>query len=173
MQKMFSISMTAALAVFLVVGVCAAETKIGYLDLQKALSQTEPGMAAREVLASKFKKFQEEINGKQGEVKKLKEELEMQGTLLSESKRAEKEKEYATKLQNLQQFTKDAQEEMQGKDKELTLDILASFEKVVREFGRKNGYTLILDRTEGVVYADEKVDLTDELVKLFNATRKK
>jgi len=173
MQKILIMSMTAVLVLVLAAGVCVAETKIGYLDIQKALSQSESGKEAKELLSTTFKKYQGDINSKQEELKKLKEELEKQSTLLSENKRAEKEKEYATKLKNYQQFTKDAQEELQGKDKELSQKIYESFEKVVQEFGRKNGYTLILDRTQGVLYADDKADLTDELMKLFNATRKK
>ena len=106
-------------------------------------------------------------------MKKLKDELETQGSMLSESKRAEKEKEYSSKLKNFQQFAKDAQDELQGQDKELTQKVLEAIEKVVQEYGRKNGYTFIFVRTEGMVFADEKVDLTDELLKLFNASQQK
>ena len=173
MKKIFIISSTVVLAMALATGICAAESKIGYLDIQKALGQSDAGKAAKEQLTSRFKKYQDEINSKQEELKKLKDELEAQGAILSESKRAEKEKVYSTKLKNFQQFAKDAQDEMQGKDKELTQKVLESFEKVVQEYGRKNGYTFIFVRTEGIIFADEKADLTDELLKLFNASQQK
>jgi outer membrane protein len=173
MKKIFIISSTVVLAMALATGICAAETKIGYLDIQKALGQSDAGKSAKEQLTSRFKKYQDEINSKQEELKKLKDELEAQGAILSESKRTEKEKVYSTKLKNFQQFAKDAQDEMQGKDKELTQKVLESFEKVVQEYGRKNGYTFIFVRTEGIIFADEKADLTDELLKLFNASQKK
>ena len=173
MKKFFVISSVAALVMALATGICAAESKLGYLDIQKALGQSDSGKAVKEQLTAKFKKYQDEINGKQEELKKLKDELETRGSLLAESKRAEKEKEYSAKLKNFQQFAKDAQEEMQGRDKELTQKVLADFEKVVQEYGRKNGYTFIFVRTEGMVFADEKVDLTDELLKLFNASQQK
>ena len=95
--------------------------------------------------------------------------------ILSDSKKAEKEKDYSAKLKDFQRFTKDAQDELQGKDEELTKRILESFEKVVQEYGRKNSYSMIFARTgsEGIIFFDEKIDLTDELVKQFNAIKKK
>jgi outer membrane protein len=173
MKKIIGICSAAVLAMALTTGICAAESKLGYLDIQKALGQSDAGKAVKEQLTAKFKKYQDEINSKQEELKKLKDELESQGSILSESKRAEKEKAYSTKLKNLQELTKDAQDDMQSKDKELSQKVLESFEKVVQEFGRKNGYTFIFVRNEGIVFADEKGDLTDELLKLFNASQQK
>ena len=173
MKKFFVISSFFALVMALATGICAAESKLGYLDIQKALGQSDAGKAVKEQLTAKFKKYQDEINGKQEELKKLKDELETQGSLLAESKRAEKEKEYSSKLKNFQEFAKDAQDELQGRDKELTQKVLEAFEKVVQEYGRKNGYTFIFVRSEVMVFADEKVDLTDELLKLFNASQQK
>ena len=173
MKKFFVISSIAALVMALATGICAAESKLGYLDIQKALGQSDAGKAVKEQLTAKFKKYQDEINGKQEELKKLKDELETQGSILSESKRAEKENEYSSKLKKFQEFAKDAQDELQGRDKELTQKVLEAFEKVVQEYGRKNGYTFIFVRSETMVFADEKVDLTDELLKLFNASQQK
>jgi outer membrane protein len=172
-KKIFVISTVAVLAMALTTGICAAESKLGYLDIQKAVGQSAAGKVAKEQLAATFKKYQDEINVKQEELKKLKDELEAQGSMLAASKRAEKEKVYSTKLKNFQEFAKDAQDEMQAKDKELTQKVLESFEKVVQEYGRKNGYIFIFVRTEGIVFADEKADLTDELLKLFNASQQK
>ena len=151
----------------------AADTKIGYIDMQKAINSSEAGKEAKDQLATKVKKFQDEINVKQEELKKLKDELEKQGMLLSESARANKEKDYQNKLKDFQRFTKDAQEELQGKDEELTRKILGDMEKVIRDFGKKNGYTFIFVRNENMLFADEKADLTDEMLKLYNADRKK
>lgn len=160
-----------ALAVAPVAG--AADLKIGYVDIQKALNVSDAGKDAREQLASKVKKYQDEINAKQEELKKLKDELEKQGVLLSEAKKNEKEKDYAQKLKDFQRFTKDAQEELQGRDEEFTKKILEELEKIVQDFGRKNGYTFIFVRSEAMVFADDKADLTDDVVKQFNASRKK
>jgi len=151
----------------------AADLKLGYIDMQRALNTSEAGKEAKEQLAARVKKYQEEINVKQEEIKKLKDELEKQGMLLSESSRASKEKDYQQRLKEFQRFTKDAQEELQGKDEEFTRKILEGMEKIIQEFGRKNGYTFIFVKNEGMLFADDKADVTEEVLKLLNANRKK
>jgi len=151
----------------------AADVKLGYIDMQRALNSSEAGKEAKEQLAARVKKYQDEINSKQEEIKKLKDDLEKQGMLLSESARASKEKDYQQRLKEFQRFTKDAQEELQGKDEEFTRKILEGMEKIIQEFGRKNGYTFIFVKNEGMLFADDKSDVTEEVLKLLNASRKK
>ncbi|MDA8427940.1 MAG: OmpH family outer membrane protein [Geobacteraceae bacterium] len=153
--------------------VFAADVRLGYIDMQRALNSSDAGKEAKEHLAARVKKYQDEINAKQVEIKKLKDDLEKQGMLLSESARASKEKDYQQRLKEFQRFTKDAQDELQGKDEEYTRKILESMEKIIKDFGQKNGYTFIFVKNEGLLYADDKADVTDEVLKLLNASRKK
>lgn len=175
MKKWVAVSMNALLMLALTAGVCSADAKFGYVDVQKALNLSDAGKEAKEQLSGKVKKYQDEINVKQDELKKLKDELDRQGVILSDAKKAEKEKDYSAKLKDFQRFTKDAQDELQGKDEELTKKILESFQKVVEKYGKDSGFTMIFARTgsDGIIFFDEKIDLTDELVKQFNSTRKK
>jgi outer membrane protein len=147
--------------------------KIGYIDMQRAINTSESGRQAKEQLAARLKKYQDEINVRQDDLKRLKEELEKQGMLLSESARSSKEKDYQQKLKEFQRFTKDAQDELQGKDEEFTRKILEGMEKVIQEYGKKNGYTFIFVKNDSMLFADDKVDLTDDVLKLFNANSKK
>ena len=161
------------LAVMASTSVFAAEVKFGYIDMQRALNGSEAGKEAKEQLAARVKKYQDEINVKQEDLKKLKDELEKQGMLLSDVARTAKEKDYQNKLKDFQRFTKDAQDELQGKDEEFTRKIIETMEKVIHEFGRSNGYTFIFVRNEAMLFADDKVDVTDAVLKLLNASRKK
>lgn len=164
------------LGCFAVGSAFAADTrggqKFGYIDMQRAINTSESGREAKEQLSSRLKKYQDEINTRQDQLKRLKDELEKQGMLLSEAARSAKEKDYQQKLKEFQRFTKDAQDELQAKDEEFTRKILEGMEKVVREYGRKNGYTFIFVKNESMIFADEKADLTDDVLKQFNANRK-
>jgi outer membrane protein len=147
--------------------------KIGYIDMQRAINTSESGRQAKEQLAARLKKYQDEINVRQDELKRLKEELEKQGMLLAESARSSKEKDYQQKLKEFQRFTKDAQDELQAKDEEFTRRILEGMEKVIQEYGKKNGYSFIFVKNDSMLFADDKADLTDEVLKLFNSNSKK
>jgi outer membrane protein len=152
----------------------AADTKIGYLDMQQVLNMSEAGKAAKDQLQEKLKKYQDQINLKQADLQKLKNDLEKQGMALNESARAAKEKDYQQKLKDFQRFTKDAEEDLQARDAEFTKKILETLEKIVQEFGKKNGFSMIFDaRAAGMLYADKTTDLTADILKSLNAAKGK
>lgn len=152
----------------------AAEIKIGYVDLQKALNNCEAGKTAKEKIGQKVKEYETQIDQKQKDLKKLKEDLDKQALLLAEDTRASKERDYQQKLKDLQRFTKDIQEELQQKDADLTKQIIEDLAKTINEFGAREGYSFILEKTESaVLYADASADLTDKIIKAFDASRKK
>jgi outer membrane protein len=147
--------------------------KLGSVDVQKVLLNSDAGKTAKEQLAGKASKYEGEKNSKEEELKKLKADLEKQNVLLSESARGAKEKDYQQKLKEYQRFLKDAQDDLQAKNDELTNRIIEEIVKIIQNYGRKNGYTIIFVKNDGMVYLDDKVDLTDEVLKTFNASRKK
>lgn len=160
------------LASTLVLPAFAADSKMGTVDMQKILLMSDAGKEAKEQLAVRAAKYEAEKNLKEEDLKKLKSELEKQSVLLSESARGAKEKDYQQKLKEYQRFLKDAQDDLQAKNDEYTNKIVDEIVKVVQEFGKKNGYTFIFVKNESMIFLDDKIDLTDELLKQFNAARK-
>jgi outer membrane protein len=150
-----------------------AEVKIGYVDLQKALNLSKAGVAAKQEIGNQLKKFEVEFKTMQEDLQKLKGELEKQAVLLSDSAKAEKEREYQKNLKELQRFNKDVRDEMQQKDAEATKKILNELFAILQKLGKDGGYTMVIEKNEGaVIYADESVDLTDELIKAYDAQQK-
>ena len=150
----------------------AIEAKLGTVDMQKILLLSDAGKDAKEQLAVKAAKYEAEKNVKEEELKKLKGELEKQSVLLSESARGAKEKDYQQKLKEYQRFLKDAQDDLQAKNDEFTNKIVDEIVKVVQEYGKKSGFTFIFVKNESMIFTDDKIDLTDELLKQVNAARK-
>jgi outer membrane protein len=151
----------------------ADAVKFGSVDIQKVLLMSDAGKEAKEQLGARAGKYEAEKNTKEEELKKLKSELEKQGLVLSESARGAKERDYQQRLKEYQRFLKDAQEDLQAKNDEFTSKIVDEIVKVAQDFGRKNGYTAIFVKSDAMVYLDPSADLTDEVLKAFNASRKK
>jgi outer membrane protein len=147
--------------------------KIGSVDIQKVLLMSDAGKEAKELLSQKAGKYESEKNSKEGELKKLKGELESQGALLNEAARGTKERDYQQRLKEYQRFLKDAQEDLQAKNDEFTSRIVDEIVKVAQGYGRQNGYTAIFIKSETMVYLDPAADVTEEVLKAFNASRKK
>ena len=147
----------------------AEPLKIAYVDLQKALNLSEAGKAAKKQMILEVDRMRKNFAGKQKELEKLKDDLEKRGTVLSEAAREEKGRDYQAKVRDLQRMERDYQEELQRKDRELTESILKRLEVVVKKMGEDGKYTLILERNQaGIIYIADVLDLTDELIKIFD-----
>lgn len=147
--------------------------KIGYVDLQKALNESDAGKEAKVVFNKRVEELQKTLDEKQGELKKLKEEMEKQKGLLTSEAREEKEKTYQQKQKELQRLAKDSQEELQQKDMEMTKKILIDLRDVIKKLGSDEGYTLIVEKAESfVLYASEGVEITDKVIKIYNKAKK-
>lgn len=162
----------ALIAMLLLAGPAFSETKIAYVDLQKALNLSKAGVAAKNQIASQVKKYEAEFKTKQEELQKLKTELEKQAVLLSDSAKAQKERDFQQNVKELQRFQKDVKEDLQQKDADATKLILNKLFEILQKIGKEGGYQMVIEKNEGaVIYADETVDLTDELIKAFDAAQ--
>lgn len=148
----------------------AAAPKLGYVDLQKALNEIEEGKKIKAQLEKDFKTKQAQLDKKQQEVVKLKEQFEAQAAMLSEDARRQKGAEFQQKMYELQQLYVSLQGELANKEGEATKKIFEKMRKIIEGIGKEQGYTMIFERTESsVLYAKDGMDLTKELVKRYNA----
>ncbi|MBF8250721.1 MAG: periplasmic chaperone for outer rane protein Skp [Deltaproteobacteria bacterium] len=147
--------------------------KIGYIDLQKSLNESDQGKEAKAAFNKRVEELQKALDEKQSELKKLQDELEKQKGVLTPEARGEKEKAYQQKIKDAQRFAKDSQEELQQKDAELTKKIIKDLKDVIKKMGTDEEYTIILEKGDAfVLFAAEGVDITDKVIKAYNKTKK-
>ncbi len=160
------------LLVMVATPVVAAEMKIAYVDLQKALIECDAGKAAKISMGKKVKEFQATAQERQQNLKNLNEELEKKKLMLAADAKAEKERDYQQQAKDFQRFVKDAQEELQREEARLGRNILEGLSKVIKDLGDKEGYILVLERSNGVLYADDSIDVTDKVIAAYNKAYK-
>lgn len=74
---------------------------------------------------------------------------------------------------DLQRFVKDAQAELQSEEARLGRAILEGLSKVIKELAGKEGFTLVLEKSNGgLLYADDSIDLTDKVIAAYNKVYK-
>ncbi len=150
-----------------------AELKIGYVDLQKALNESEGGKKAKADLDEIIKAKQLLIDKKGKELERLKEELDKQSALLSDEARKARQDALDKKMRDFQRFVQDAQAEVKKREAEFTDELLKDLRKIIEGIGKEGHYVLILERVEGfILYADKAIDLTDEVIKRYNEKMK-
>lgn len=153
----------------------AQEVKLGVVDLPMVLRESDAGKQGTATLKKLFDKYQATLKARRKELEKLKSALEEKGKALSVEKRSAKEKELNKKFQDYQEFGKNAQKEIAKKETDLIKPIMDGLEKLVNDYGRANGYAAIAHKG-GFVYNDSKYDvkdISDEILKLFDAAEKK
>jgi len=142
-----------------------------YVDVQKILNESNKGKQARAILESKIAQANEKIKQMEEEIKKLKEELK--SPVLSQQAKTEKENQLQQKIRDLQRFKQDIQVEVMNLEKQYTMEILKEIDKLIKEYRKKNNIPMIVElRGAGIIDADPKYDLTDEIIKLYNGQSK-
>ncbi len=158
--------------VFLASAALAQSTpKIGYVDLQRALNESEAGKKAKDEFKVQVDKLQGQLKKQKDEIDTLKDQLEKKAVVMKEEERANLEDEYRKKLRDFERNYKDSQTDLQKKDNELTGGIIKDLQDIIRDYGEREGYTLILEATNSaVLYGIKTADLTDDIMKQYNST---
>jgi len=155
------------LAALLVSGTAhaAPEANIGTVDLQRAVSESKEGAAARASLLKKTDALNAELKVLLAEAEKLKAELEKGSDKLSADERAEKSRLLQKKGRDFQNRQREAQEELKQTESDFLKKLLAKFGVLLAKIGEDDNFTVILDRNAGVFYAGTQTDVTPALVK--------
>jgi outer membrane protein len=148
----------------------AQQPKFAVVDLQRALTEIEEGRKAKTTLKTLFDQRQKTLDKQQEDLRVLKEGIEKQRDVLSREVYQKKVEELQKALAELQATYMEFQRELASKEADLTKPILERLQRIVRLIGQKDGYALVLERTEaGVVYIPSTYDLTDLVIQRYNA----
>ena len=147
----------------------AEDTKVGYVDMQRALNETEDGRKAKEKLKKDFDQKQKELDEQQNQLKKEIEDLDKKRSLLSPDKVREKEAELRAKLEKVQSTYMRHQQDLSGKEQKETAKIFERMTKIISEIAAAENFSMIVDRS-ALVFAKPHLDLTNELIRRYNGT---
>ena len=151
----------------------AAEVKVAYVDLQRALLEVEEGRDAKKRLQVMIDKKQKEIDREQEALRKEKEVLDKQASMMSEETRIQKQTELQKKLFELAQRWEKSRQEMAVSEKTELQKIFAKMDPIIAAIAQREGFTMVFEKTDsGLVYAPASLDLTNELVRLYNDRNK-
>jgi len=174
MRKVAAFLVTIALTGFLANAAPAADspqTKIGYVDLQRALNESTAGKEAKSELESVLKKLQEDIDRKMAEREKMKTELEKQSLVLSAEARREKADQLEKLQKEIERTITDSNTDIQKRQRDKEVAIIKDLKVVIDEIGKSQGYTIILP-SEAILYSSEGTDLTRAVIERYDAMRK-
>ena len=161
----------AALCLFVLLAgpVMAADLKIAVVDLQEVLEKSDPGQKALSQLRDDFKGMKEELDEKKSEVDQLRQQIQKQSLVLSQEAQIDKETEYKQRVRDFQDLYQNYQKKMKIKEQKLREPIIEELVRVIRDYGERNNFTLVMDKkNSGVVYNSETIEITSKIIVELN-----
>ena len=164
MRKLPSLLAGALFAfVMSVATVHAAELKIGYVNAVRVIEQAPQGKAALKRLENEFNPRDKELIRMQDRIKAVEGELEKNSLVLKESDRQAKEREIVSLKRDLKRATQEFREDYNVRRNEELLALQKIVHKAIVDIAKQEKYDLILH--EGVIYAGDKIDITEQILK--------
>ena len=148
----------------------AKDVKIAYVDMQRALLEVEDGKQAKARLEKLKSERQGKLDASQEELRAMQKNFEAQKAFMKPEVMQEKQKEFAQKLQALQMTYATLQKELVAEEAKETQKIFKRMAKIVADVGEKEGYTVILEKTESsILWAPKHLEITNDLIRRYNA----
>lgn len=146
-----------------------AVDKIGFINLQEIMQNSNAGKKAAEEFKKFYEKETQEIKSSEKELKKMKDELEKQSSIMTQGSQKEKETIYQKKLRDYQLLVNDTNEELKKRDQEMTQKLMPGIMKIVRTIAEKEKFTLVIDvATMPIPYYAKENDFSKTVIEEFN-----
>jgi outer membrane protein len=178
MKMRFAVPALAAIllapaAVWAQAGAAASSSaaKIGVIDVQVAITSTAEGKQAAAELQSQFAPRQTELTNMQKQMEDIQTRLRTGQTTLSDDEKARLGREGEQLQRTYQRRSQDAQDDFNEAQREIVDRIGRRMIDVLNKYSRDNGYSIILDRSgqsSPVIFAANSVDVTQEIIRLFD-----
>ena len=153
-----------------------ATTKVGYADVDYIFSQMPESKQIDSELKSLQTQLKNQIDAKYQEYQKKLADYQANINNMIDAVRANTERELVQMQQNIEKLQQDAQTTVQTKQTTLMDPVFKKVGKAIEDVAKENGFTFILSQQIGgldvILYGDEKMDVSDLVLKKLGVTPK-
>jgi outer membrane protein len=156
----------AALLIAVAAPATAQELKIGYVNSERVMRESNPAKAAQTKLQAEFSKREKELDDAALKLKTAADKLEKDAPTLSESERNRRQRELVEQDRDLQRKRREFQEDLNQRRNEELATVIERANRVIRQIFEAEKYDLVLQE---VIFAGSRVDITEKVIKVLNA----
>lgn len=142
-----------------------ADVRIGVINMERVMRESEPAKKASGKLEKEFKKRSQELDKSRQQAQAIQEDLEKNGANMAESARVAKSKELSDLSRELQRRQREYNEDLNARRNEELQSIVERTNNAIRTMAEKDKYDLIVQEA---VYASQSVDITDKVIKALS-----
>lgn len=149
------------LGMLLISSVCAAELKVGFVNVPRVLEKAPQASAAKKRLEKEFAPRDKLLVSQQKEIKKLEEKLMRDQAVMGESERRNLEREIISKKREAKRAQEEFSEDFNIRRNEELGKLQRRIYEAIKALAKEENYDLLL--TDGVIYASDKVNVTGQI----------
>ena len=146
--------------------------RIGFIDIQRVIAESQAGKRAKDRFQAQVKKAEADLQKERQELERIRNDIDKKGPLLKDEERRNMEADFQKRSVNLQRTMGDYQQDLRQKESVMMSDILKELEAIVNEVGKAEKFTLILERSQ-ILYSDQGIDITNKVIETYNSRAKK
>lgn len=146
----------------------ALAAKIAVVAMRDAMLNTQDGKKAMAGMQTKFEPMRIGLEKRQAELQTMGEQLRKGGATMTAEAQQKLNNEMVAKKKSFDRDADDLNAEVEQEDGKLMQDLSAKMGGVIDEYARQNGYTVIMDAAEPVLWAAETANVTPDIVKLYD-----
>ena len=142
--------------------------KYAFINIQRIASESSEGKASSSRIEALRAKKASDLTEKNKAVEAL--QAKQRSAVMSEAAAAQVQKDIDKTQVDIQRMTQDAQAELQDLQNELQLDFQRKVGPVIEAVAREKGLQLLFSQSDsGLVWADQGLDLTAEVIRRLDA----
>ena len=149
----------------------ASNLKVGFVSVEKLLTQAPQVEAVNTAMMERFGGKKQELQDLEKEIKTMQENYKRNELVMTEDKLKELRDKVIAKVQGFKQKEAILNQEVSTMRSQELAVLQKSVRDIINTIAKKDGYDLIL--SEGVVFATDKIDITDRVLKEMKKTFKK
>ena len=147
-------------------GALAQEFKIGFVNSERVMRESNLAKAAQAKLEAEFGRRERELRDAAARLQASAEKLEKDGALLSESERTRRQRELVETERDLQRKRREFQEDAQARRNEELQQVYEKATRAIKQLAETENYDLVVQEA---VFFNPKIDITDKVIKILNA----
>jgi outer membrane protein len=146
----------------------ADDFRVGFVNTDRIFREANTAKAAQAKLEQEFSKREKDLNALGDALKNASDKFEREAPTLSESQRAQRQKQLVDQDRDFQRKRREFQEDLNARKNEELQQILERANRVVRQVAEQEKYDLVLQEA---VYINPKHDITDKVIKALNSAK--
>jgi outer membrane protein len=144
--------------------------KIGVIDFEKIMKESSAGKMNQKTINTRGQELKDKLEKEKQVLDEINRSFEREALVLSDEKKRERERDFRNQIEDFKIMQQNFAGELQNLERTLINDMQKAVFDIANEIGKKGNFSMILEKKNaGVIYIPDHVDITDTIIKKYNA----